>query len=130
MRFSLFFLVLFLAVGATAAFAQYGGKAEPLRIQFAKGKTSIVLTRSLNNDEQMEYVFGASKGQTVTIKNSKTTLFDFKVYSEENFPEGDFDSSPTYTFVIPETGDYNLFVRKKRVRAPRPARFSVTLSIK
>ena len=130
MRSFLLFLFIFFALGATASFAQYGGKAEPLRIQFAKGRTIIVLTRSLNNDEQMENVFGASKGQTVTIKNTKPNLFDFKVYSEENFSEGDFDSSPTYTFVIPETGDYNLFVRKKRVSAPRSARFSVTLSIK
>jgi len=126
----MFFLLIFFVLEVSASFAQYGGKAEPLRIEFAKGKTSTVLTRTLSNDQQMEYVFGASKGQTVMIKNTKTSLFDFKVYSEENFPEGDFDSSPTYTFVIPETGDYNLFVRKKMVRSPKSARFSVTLSIK
>lgn len=130
MRSYLFFLLIFFASAVSASFAQYGGKAEPLRIEFEKGKTSTVLTRTLSNDQQMEYVFGARKGQTITIKNSRTSLFDFKVYSEENFSEGDFDSSSTYTFVIPETGDYNLFVRKKRVRVPRSARFSVTLSIK
>ena len=130
MRSSLFFLLIFFALGATEAFAQNGGKAEPLRIEFAKGKTSTVLTRSLSNDQQMQYIFGANKGQTVTIKNTKTSLFDFKVFSEESFPEGDFDSSPTYTFVIPETGDYYLFVRKKRVKAPRTASFSIALTIK
>ncbi|MBK8465414.1 MAG: hypothetical protein IPL32_06245 [Chloracidobacterium sp.] len=130
MRFFLFFLLIFFALEADLSFAQNGGKAEPLRIEFAKGRTSAVLTRSLSNDQQMEYVFGASKGQTVTIKNTKTSLFDFKVFSEENFSEGDFDSSPTYTFVIPETGDYNLFIRKKRVKSPRTASFSITLSIK
>ncbi len=130
MRTFLFFLLIFFAFAVSISFAQYGGKAEPLRIGFEKGKTSTVLTRTLSNDQQMEYVFGARKGQTVTIKNTKTSLFDFKVYSEENFSEGDFDSSPTYTFVIPETGDYNLFVRKKMVRTPKAARFYVTLSIK
>jgi hypothetical protein len=130
MRSFSFFLLVFFAFGVTAAFAQGGGKAEPLRIQFAKGKTSTLLTGSLKNDEEMEYVFGASKGQTVTIRNARTSLFDFKIFSEENFSEGDFDSSRTYTFVIPETGDYNFFVRKKKVKTPRTARFSMRLTIK
>jgi hypothetical protein len=64
------------------------------------------------------------------VKNAKKNLFDFKVFSEENFSEGDFDSSPEYTFTIPETGDYNLFIRKKQVKVPRKAAFSITLIIK
>lgn len=130
MRSVLIFVIIFLAVGAIAAFGQHGGKAEPKRIHFAAGKSSATLTGTLSRDEEMEYVFGAKKGQKVTITNSNTGLFDFKVFSEENFSEGDFDSSRTYTFEIPATGDYMLFVRKKRVKTPRTARFSLTLSIK
>ena len=130
MRSVLFFLLVFFAFGATAAFAQHGGKAEPLRIKFAAGRSSSTLTGSLSNAEEMEYVFSATKGQKVTIKNTRSSLFDFRVFSEENFPEGDFDSSPIYTFVIPATGDYNFSVRKKQVRTPRRARFTVTLTIK
>lgn len=124
------FLLIALALAVNVAFAQNGGKAEPKRIRFAAGKSTITLTGTLSVDQEMEYVFGARKGQMVTITNPTKSLFDFRVFSEENFPEGDFDSSPSYTFEIPATGDYILFVRKKRVKTPRTARFSLTLSIK
>ncbi len=125
-----FFLCLLCLFAAIPVFAQRGGKAEPLRIEFAKGSSSKTLNGALSTDQEMEYVFAATKGQKVTITNSRASLFDFKVFSEENFPDGDFDSSRTYSFEIPATGDYNLFVRKKRVKTPRTARFSITLSIK
>ena len=124
------FFVMFLAAATTAVLAQHGGKAEPKRIEFAKGKSSVTLTGLLSTDQEMEYVFGAKKGQKVTVTNSNTGRFDFKVFSGENFSEGDFDSSRTYTFEIPETGDYMFFVRKKRVKTPRTARFSMTIAIK
>lgn len=130
MRSFLISLVIFAAFGVTAIVAQGGGKAEPNRIKFAKGKISVTLTGTLKNDQEMEYVFGASKGQKVTVRNSRNGLFDFKVFSEDNFSEGDFDSSATYTFEIAETGDYMFFVRKKQVKTPRTARFSLTLTIK
>ena len=110
------------------ALAQNGGKAEPGRIQFAKGRTSTTLVGTLKSSEEQEYVFGAKAGQTVTIKNP-SRAFDFRVFSEESFPDGDFDSSPTYTFQIPADGDYNLFVRRK-VGGARRATFRITLSIK
>ena len=108
----MFFLVVFFAFGPGLVFAQGGGKAEPNRIKFAAGRSSATLTGRLSKDEEMEYVFAATKGQKVTITNSKTSLFDFKVFSEENFSEGDFDSSRIYIFVIPATGDYNLLSAK------------------
>lgn len=130
MRSFLIFPMILLAFGASAAFAQQGGKAEPNRIEFAAGKSSATLTGRLSNDQEMEYVFGASKGQKVTIRNSNKNIFDFRVFSEEFNFETEFESSPTLTFEIPETGDYNFFVRKKMVKTPRTARFSLTLSIK
>lgn len=130
MRLIFLFIFVFAVVGVTGAAAQGGGKAEPNRIQFASGSSSKTMTGSLSNGQEMEYVFGAAKGQKVTVKNATKSLFDFRVFSEENFPDGDFDSSASYTFEVPETGDYMLFVRKKQVKTPRTARFSVTLSIK
>ena len=130
MRSCFLFLIIFFALGSVALFAQNGGKAESQRIKFAKGRSSTTVTGTLSNDEEMEYAFGAAKGQTVTITNSKTSLFDFRVFREEANFETEFDSSPTLTFVIPETGDYQFFVRKKRVKAPQSASFSLTLSIK
>ncbi|MFZ1702466.1 MAG: hypothetical protein WBO10_00705 [Pyrinomonadaceae bacterium] len=120
-------LVVFLL--STASFAQ-GGKAEPKRIKFAPHSSSTTLSGSLSNGQEMEYVFAAEKGQTVTIKNSKTSLFDFRVFNEEFDFETEFESSRTLTFEIPESGDYLFFVRKKQVKTPRTARFSLTLAIK
>lgn len=115
---------------AAASFAQHGGKAEPNRIEFAAGKTSKLLTGTLANGQEMEYVFAARKGQTVTIRNTRTSLFDFRVYNEEFDFETEFESSPMLTFEVPETGEYLFFVRKKQVSRPRTARFSLTLTIK
>ena len=119
-----------LAFFAGLAFAQNGGKAEPQRIRFAAGRSETTLSGKLSNGQEMEFIFGARKGQTVTIRNAASALFDFRVYSEEADFETEFESSPTLTFEIPETGDYNFFVRKKMVRSPRTARFSINLSIK
>ena len=112
-----------------AAYAQ-GGKAEPNRIQFAAGQTSAVLRGTLSNGQEMEYVFSAKKGQIITIKNSTRSLFDFRVFSEEFDVETAFESSPTLTFELPETGDYMFFVRKKQVKTPRTARFSLLISLR
>lgn len=124
----LLFLAICLLTGAFC-FAQ-GGKAEPNRIEFAKGKTSRTLTASLSNAQEMEYVFSAAKGQTVTIRISNTSLFDYRVFSPDADFETEFDSSPIATFELPASGDYLLFVRKKMVGRPRSARFLLTLTIK
>lgn len=130
MKFQVLLIAILVSfVGLVSAEAQ-GGKAEPKRIQFAAGKTSATLRATLSNAQEMEYVFYARGGQTVTITNVTTSLFDFKVYSEDYFDEGDYDSSRSYSFVVPETGDYLLFVRKKQVLRPRTARFSVTITIR
>ena len=130
MKTILIFLAITLLLTAGSVFAQHGGKAEAQRIKFATGRSSATLTGTLSTYEEMEYVFGGSKGQKVTIKNTRTSLFDFRVFSEEFNFETEFESSPTLTFTIPATGDYNFFVRKKQVKTPRTARFSLTLSIK
>jgi len=120
----------FLLPAITACFAQHGGKAEPKRIEFAKGTSSIVLTASLSNGSEMEYVFAAKKGRQVTVTNPSTGLFDFRIFSDENDMETEFDSSRSYTFEIPATGDYQFFVRKKMVKSPRTARFHITFEIR
>ena len=130
MRSVLIFLFLLTAGGAVAVFGQHGGKAEPKRIQFVMGKSSTTLTGKLSVDQEMEYVFGAAKGQKVTVKNSNHNLFDFRIYSEEYNVETEFESSQALTIDIPATGDYMFFVRKKRVKTPRTARFLMTITIK
>ena len=122
--------ILLSAFAALSAFSQNGGKAEPKRIEFARGSSSILLTESLSNGSEMEYVFAAKKGQKVTVTNPSTGLFDFRLFSEENDMETEFDSSRKYTFEIPATGDYQFFVRKKMVKTPQRARFRITFEIR
>ncbi len=124
-----FILIVSLATALTVA-AQHGGKAQPQRIEFAAGRTSTVLSTTLGNEEEMEYVFSARKGQKVTVTNPSTSLFDVRIFSDENDVETEFDSSRTFSITLPADGDYNLFVRKKMVKTPRRARFSITLSIR
>lgn len=121
-------LALFLTVLAPMH-AQNGGKVEPKRISFAAGATRTRIVGRLRNGQQTEYIFAAEKGRSVTVENSTSSRFDFRVFDDVNFSEGDFDSSPTYTFEVPETGDY-LFTVRKKVAGPRSARFSISISIK
>lgn len=125
-------IVVFAAVllACSGVFGQNGGKAEPNRIRFAADKSSITLTGTLSNSQEMEYVFAAKKGQTVTVKMSNTSLFDYRVFNLDADFETEFESSPVSTFELPETSEYFLFVRKKMVRKPSKARFSLTLTIK
>jgi hypothetical protein len=120
---------LFLMMLAIPTLGQ-GGKAEPLEIKFAKGSSSATLTGTLSTDQEMEYRFNAQKGQTVSIRNKNPGLFDVRIFSEENDVETEFDSSPVFSLTLPESGDYNLFIRKKAVARPRRAKFAVSISIK
>jgi len=130
LRCSVTVLNVFPALGTFASNAQGGGKAEPNRINFAAGSSSKTVSGTLSAGQEAEYVFAAAKGQTVTIRNSNRSLFDFRVFNEEFDFETEFESSPTLTFQIPETGDYLFYVRKKAVKSPRTARYSLTLTIK
>lgn len=118
---------------AVSAFAQNGGKAEPKRIQFAKGKSSVILTETLSNDQQMEYVFGAKAGQKITLKvtsSPKGKFFDFDLMGDGFELETERDYYDDYTFTAPETGDYLVFVRKRPTGKISRAKFFLTLTIK
>lgn len=129
MMFKTLWLIILAFAFAVSVSAQHGGKAEPNRIHFAKGKTSTVLAGVLSRDQEAEYVFGAKGGQVVTVTNSRSSAFDFRIFSEEADVETEFESSRTLTLTLPQDGDYFFFVRKK-AGGPRSARYSMTISIK
>ena len=114
---------------SVSVFAQNGGKAEPARVKFAKGKSMTTLTATLAGDQEQEYVFGARKGQKVYVTNSNSDRFSYRVFNEEVNYESTELAVPTLEFVVPATGDYMLFVRKASA-SPRTAKFSITLAIK
>jgi hypothetical protein len=124
-------ILLFFAVGA---YAQGGGKAEPNRIKFAKGKLSAAMTRTLSNNQEMEYIFGAKAGQLVKLKVvsvPKGNLFSFSIDGANGIElETEYDSYADYTFTAPETGDYLITVTKRPTAKVTKAKFSLSVTIK
>jgi len=59
-------LVIALNFAIPQAYVQ-GGKAEPLRVQFQRGRSSATIAGKLRGDQQAEYVAGAKKDQKLNI---------------------------------------------------------------
>ncbi|HVF46474.1 MAG TPA: hypothetical protein VNA17_02800 [Pyrinomonadaceae bacterium] len=124
--------ILIIGLAASAVSVQ-GGKAEPMRISFAAGKTSATLTGTLSNNQQMEYVFSAKKGQSIMSKVSsspKGRLFDFDLESDGFDLETEYDTYSDYKFTAPRSGDYLVFVRKRPTERVHRAKFYLKLAIK
>ncbi len=134
MKMKLTIIIGVLLFSVANVLAQGGGKAEPNRIKFAKGKSSTVLSATLSNNEEMEYVFSAKAGQKVKLKVTsvpKGNLFSFSVDGSEGVElETDYDSYSMYDFTAPTSGDYLVFVKKKAIAKVPKAKFILTLSIK
>ena len=117
LRLSAFFCgcFVFLLFAAVPVFAQHGGKAEPLRIEFKRGATSTAISDVVHGSEEAEYVLSAKKGQRLILKLTSTPLksacFDLKG------PDGadvglEFDCNYDYSKLLPATGDYFLTVSR------------------
>ena len=132
MQVKVFLVAAIIAAFAAAASAQ-GGKAEPKRIKYAAGKTSTVATGTLSNNQEMDHVFNARAGQTVTLRVSskpRGNFFDFSIAGSNFEFETEYDRYSECSFTAPVTGDYLVFVRKRPTDTVKRAKFSLTLSIK
>ncbi len=94
--------------------------------RFAAGLLALALTLAALAACGSDDAAGDGGPQNLTVWLMKDTATDEFVADFET----EFESSPTLTFEIPESGDYMFFVRKKQVASPRTARFSMTISIK
>lgn len=128
-RVSFPLVIAFFAFATVSTFAQGGGKAEPGRIKFAKGKSKTTLTGTLKGDEEKEFIFGAKKGQTVYVTNPDSVRFAYKLFNDETTQESTDLAEPTMQFVVPEKGDYMLFVRRANT-SRKAAKFSIYFAIK
>lgn len=121
-------LLLCLSVAAQV-FAQGGGKAEPLRIEFKRGAKSAIVRGKVRGDEQAEYVFSARKGQQVKIAltsaPAKSALFNLSSADGEDY-KFKYDGT-SWTGIAPATGDYLIFVKKS---SEQPGRASYSLALK
>ena len=132
MKTKLFIFLTILFLFAVSSFAQ-GGKAEPLRISFAKGKTSAIKTGSLKSGQTYEMVFGAAAGQTVKIKIVSTVpkgKFHYFSLLGDGFDFAtEYDKNYDYSFTAPETGDYLLNINFNPAGKVTSGKFSLTLTI-
>jgi hypothetical protein len=124
--------LLLLIFSCVTAFAQHGGKAEPLRIEFKRGATSTSVSGSVRHDEQYEYVLGAKKGQRLTIKITSTPVKSsvFQLLGEDQDTLGlEHDANFDVSIVLPKDGDYFINVSRP-TSAKGLSRFTLAVTIK
>ncbi len=123
---------LFLISGAQPAFAQHGGKAEPMRIEFKRGTTSTTINGTVRGSEEAEYVLAAKKGQRLIIKLTSVPVKSsvFQLLGEDNDTLGlEYDANFDYSGVLPKTGDY--FINVKRPTAAKgTSRYRLTVTVR
>lgn len=124
------FILLFCA--AAPVFAQNGGKAEPLKIEFKRGTTSTTINGVVRGDEEAEYTLTARQGQRLTIKLTSTPVKSsvFQLLGPDNDTLGlEFDANFDYSGVLPKTGDYFISV-KRPTEAKGTSRYKMTITVR
>ncbi|MGB7922405.1 MAG: hypothetical protein WCF57_04095 [Pyrinomonadaceae bacterium] len=123
-------LLALLLCAPAAALAQGGGKAEPSRIEFKRGRKSATVTGRIRGDVQAEYVFAARQGQRVKISLTSIPVKSaILTLSSADGVDYKFKASAYgWTGVAPVTGDYLLFVTKSSEQ-PGTSNYSLTLKI-
>jgi hypothetical protein len=124
--------LLFLFCLAAPAFAQKGGKAEPLKIEFKRGTTSTTISGVVHGSEEAEYTLTARQGQRLTIKLTSTPVKSsvFQLLGPDNDTLGlEFDANFNYSGVLPKTGDYFISV-KRPTEAKGTSRYKMTITVK
>src|SRR4030095_10516597 len=117
---------------AAPVFAQNGGKAEPLRIEFKRGTTSTTINGVVRGDEEAEYPLAARQGHRLTIKLTSTPMKSsvFQLLGPDNDTLGlEFDANFDYSGILPKTGDYFISV-KRPTSAKGTSRYKLTVSVR
>lgn len=117
-----------------SAFGQNGGKAEPNRIKFTKGKSSVTVSGKVKGDEQAEYIFSAQKEQLIVVKitsvpKGKVASFRILNPNEEATFYTKYEENYEYAFPAPYTGDYVIWVSLQPETKVKSAKYNLTLTI-
>ena len=111
-KFILVALLLLLTTSASV-FAQGGGKAEPLRIEFKRGTTSTTINDKIKDDQQAEYVLSVKKWQRLSIKLTsvpyRSSVFDLKAPGGADLGL-EYDANYSFNKILPVSGDYLIIV--------------------
>ena len=130
-RFLIPFFILLIA-GAVSTTRAQGGKAEPKRIEFARGTSSSTIKDSIRRSEEAEYVFSAQQGQKITIALTsvapKAALFRLR-NGEDVLSSWGFDGT-NWSGIAPANGDYLMTVVAARGASQRRITYTLRLAIK
>jgi hypothetical protein len=115
------FLALLFAASSPAARA--GSDIRTERVHFAKGATSAVVEGTISGYQIVDYVLGASKGQSMNVSMAtKNTAAYFNILAPGETEVAFFNGSVSenqYEGVLPATGDYKIRVYMMRSAARR-----------
>jgi hypothetical protein len=134
MKLKIVVAISVLLFGCAGVFAQNGGKAEPLRINFAKGKSSVAVSGKIKGDVQAEYIFSAKKEQLIVVKitsvpKGKVASFRILNPNEEATFYTKYAENYEYAFPAPYTGDYVIWVSLQPDAKVKAAKYNLTLKI-
>src|SRR5215813_12425160 len=124
-------LVIALNFAIPQAYAQ-GGKAEPLRVQFQRGRSSATIAGKLRGGTQAEYVVGAKKSQKLTINlyASPPGSITVKVKTSDVADlELKPDSKQQWSVTLPDDDDYLLWVVRSSGK-PGTSLYKLTVTIR
>ena len=118
--------VLVLCFGFEQPITAQGGKAEPLRVQFPRGKNSATLKGAIRGEQQFEYAVDARAGQWMLVEITSVPQ-DSAIFIVKD-PDGN-DESYQYSWsgTLKQTGEFLIFVTKPADY--RASRFSLTITI-
>jgi hypothetical protein len=113
------------------AWSAQGGKAEPLRLRIARGRSSAAVSGVLRGDAQREYVLQARRGQSLTIRMAATPPRSFRVTAWG--PGGSelplhADTRVQWSATLPSDGDYELWIARVAARQGS-SRYRVTVTL-
>jgi hypothetical protein len=132
MKGRLLWIVVVLMLLASTVFAQGGGKAEPTRVEFKRGAQQTTVSGRVTNDQEVEYVLAAKKGQRLSIKLSsvptKATVFDLKAPGDADLGL-EYDANWSFNKVLPVSGDYLIIVARPTSEKGE-ASFKLVIAIK
>jgi len=122
-----FFIPLCIFITASA---QNGGKAEPRRIEFARGTNSATFQDHIRGDEEAEYVFAARQGQKLdVIVSSPAQKAIFRLVPADGGNSEFNIQGSKWSGAAPATGDYWLTVVAAHPNSKR-INYTLRLTIK
>jgi hypothetical protein len=116
-------IVLALVFAVSSLMARAEGDIRTERVHFAKGATSAVVEGTITGYQTVDYVLGASKGQSMNVSMAtKNTATYFNILAPGETEVAFFNGSMSenqFEGVLPATGDYRIRVYMMRSAARR-----------